>query len=246
MADPHVEKHPHPGVEHGGIDLESAERQTRTFRHAEDMNDVILTTVKAGALDLDVPGQGRARRRAGEMTIAGAPGVRQNTPDLRNRRAAAVGTARGLGLRTMDENGEDTRQTGRVVINTDRPRLRLHRHLPVLTHQNPRMNHRRDHQPGPRPEREALTGENVLYLRSVEWIGGDDHLLSRSRMLMKRKEDVMNEAGVVTTIAIADIHPRSESNANEREDPHRRNGDARSQPNTNDVVSPQQSQGRKG
>lgn len=209
------ERHHHPEEEDGGIGSESAERQTRTFRHAEDMNDVILTTVKAGAPDLDVPGQGRARHRVGGMTIAGAPGARRNTLDLRSRRVAAAEIGQDLGLRTMDENGEEIRQTGRAVIDTDRLHLRLHHHPLVLTRQDLRMNHRRDHQPGLRPGKEGPTGGSVLYLRSVEWIGGDDHLLSRSRMLMRRKEDVMNEAGVVITIAIVDIHPRKGSNASE-------------------------------
>lgn len=213
---PRGEKHHCPEEEEdGGIGSESAERQTRTFRHAEDMNNVILTTVKAGAPDLDVPGQGRARRRVGEMSIAGAPGVHRNIPDLQNRRVAAAETARGRGLQTMDGNGEDTRQTGRAVIGTDRPHIRLHRRLLILTQRDHRMNHLQGHQPGLRPGRGDPIGENVLYLPSVEWIGGGDHLLSRSRMLMKRKEDVMNEAGAVITIAIAGIHPTKGSNAND-------------------------------
>lgn len=217
-VDPHGGKH-HPEEEGeeegGGIGSESAERQTRTFRHAEGMNNVILTTVKAGAPDLDVPGQGRARRRVGEMTTAGAPGVRRNTQDLQNRRVAVAETTRGRGLQNMDEKEEATLQTERAVIDTDHPRIRLRLHLLVLIHRDPRMNHHRDHRPGLRPGREDLPGENVLYLLSVEWIGGGDHLLSRSRMLMKRKEDVMNEAGVVITTAIAHIHPTKGWNAKE-------------------------------
>lgn len=174
------------------------------------MNDVILTTVKAGAPGLDVPGQDRARRRVGEMTIAGAPGVRQNTPDLQNHRAAAAETARGLGLRIMDGNAGDSRQSARAVIDIGRLRPRLYHRRPVPVHRDPRTDHLRDRQLDLPPGRETLPGGNVRYLWSVEWIGGDDHLLTRSRMLMKRKKDVMNEAGAVITAAIAGTHPRTE------------------------------------
>lgn len=101
------------------------------------------------------------------------------------------------------------------MIDTDRLRIQLHRRLLVLTHRDHRMDHLQGHQPGLRPGRGDPTGENILYLRSVEWIGGSDHLLSRSRMLIKRKEDVMNEAGVVITIAIAGIYPVKGSNGND-------------------------------
>lgn len=208
-ADPHDEKHRYLGEEgeDGGIGLENVERQTRTFRHAEDMNDVILTTVKAGAPGLDVPGQGRARRRrVGEMTIVGALGVHRNTPDLQSRRVAAAESVRGPGLRTMDGNGGHTREIGKVVTDIDRPRPRLYRHRLAL--RDLHANRLRDRQLDLHPGKEIPTGGNVRYLWSVEWIGGDDHLLTRSRMLMKRKEDVMNEAGVAITVAIAGIRPR--------------------------------------
>jgi hypothetical protein len=164
VVDPHDEKHHLGGEEEGGISSESAERQTRTFRHAEDMNDVILTTVKAGAPGLDVPGQGRARRYVGEMTIAEAPGVHRNTLDLRNRHAVAAETHRGQGLRITDGNGGDTRQTERAVEDTDRLRPRLYRHRLVPIRLDPRTDRLRDHQLDLHPGRETTLGGNVRYL----------------------------------------------------------------------------------
>lgn len=210
----HDERHHPPGEEDGEIGSESVERQTRTFRHAEDMNDVILTTVKAGAPDMDVPGQGHARHRGGEMIIAGAAGAHPDSPDPQNR-AVIAETGQGLSLQIMDGNVGHIRQIEKAVIGTDHLRHHHFRHHLVLGPRDPRMNHPQGHQLGPHPGRETQAGENVWYLWSVEWIGGDGHLLTRSRMLMRRKEDVMNEAGVVLAVknTVTAIHPRTGSKA---------------------------------
>lgn len=133
---------------------------------------MILTTVKAGAPDLDVPGQGHAhRRRVGEMTIAGATptGVRQSTPDRRSPAATTTGeTARGPGPRTMAGNDGRCRPNARAGIDTDRPRRRLpDRHLPIRGLPGRRMTRPRDLRLGLRRlVRETLTvgGESVQYL----------------------------------------------------------------------------------
>lgn len=135
------------------------------------MNDVILTTVKAGTPDLDVPGQGHARRHVGEMTIAGATptGARQSTPDRRSRAAPTIGeTARGPGHRTMAGNDGRYHRNARAGIDTDRPRHRLPAlHLPIPGLPGHHMTRPRDlHLDLRRLVRETLTvgGGSVQYL----------------------------------------------------------------------------------
>jgi len=154
--------------EAAGIGL-GAERQTRTFRHAEVTIDVILTTVKTGATtDMVVPARDLDRSLVADGTSIVPDALPRATQTPRICAGAMndiITSGTGLGLRiTAKEREEVGAVTGTVGGWTACLLVALPRLGPPMRLLGPRRG------PLPPGEREAGVGGNALLLEIV-WIG---------------------------------------------------------------------------
>ena len=185
-----------------GIGL-GAERQTRTFRHAEVTIDVILTTVKTGATtDMVVPARdlGRSLVTDGTSTVPDALPRATQTPRICAGAMNGSTSGTGLALRIIAEEREEAGAVAGIVGG-------WRACLPVaLPHLDPPMRllgPRRGLLP-PR-EKEEGVGGNAL-LPEIVWIGERNGL--QEVMLRKQIAGVAAATNRRSCLGEMPAHPR--------------------------------------